>query len=172
MKTYKNKGTVKAVRWFKHGDHPAVKPFDKSPGDYIPFKKDSAGCIEVEYDSVLFVFPGDYIVETEDGKITAFGPEEFESKYSGIVDWKFLQKPASVMNTIDRERALEIIRNEPEFPGEMPQEVTNRLEAIIRERDMVSLENLLRLTVRVTKQSILEQIEKEGGECGNKNNKR
>ena len=84
MKTYKNKGTVKAVRWFKHGDHPAVKPLDKSSDDRILAEEGVAGYVEQECDCIRFVFPGDYIVETASGKITAFSQEEFESTYEEV----------------------------------------------------------------------------------------
>ena len=86
METYRNKETIKAVKWFKHGDHPSVKEIDGPFADYYPVQMGAKGYIEQNCDFFRFIFPGDYIVETMDGIVTTLSSEDFELRFEKIQD--------------------------------------------------------------------------------------
>lgn len=63
---------------------------------------------------------------------------------------------------LERERCLKAVDDEPEFPGEMPDEVWN---AFVADRDMVT--KALRLAVRQTKAGIRDRIVNPTGGSNN-----
>lgn len=84
MEKYRRKEIIKAMKWFKSGDHPEVKEITSSLKNCIPVQEGAEGYIEQLYNSIRFVFPGDYVVETQDGCFGSYSPEEFESMYEKI----------------------------------------------------------------------------------------
>lgn len=70
---------VKATRWFRHGDHPLVKPATIDPHDH-PQMREHWG---PQYGSILGkrVAPGDWIVEEPDQRIYLMGDDEFQRRF-------------------------------------------------------------------------------------------
>ena len=61
---------------------------------------------------------------------------------------------------MDLDQILQCVNDEPELPGEPPQEMKNVLQTVIIEKDVDLLAEYLRFTVRLTKQCIAERITK------------
>jgi len=55
--------------------------------------------------------------------------------------------------------ALKAVDDEPEYPGQMPPEMKTRIQVAVDTRDFDLLVEIMRLTVRLTKQGIRKRIE-------------
>lgn len=77
----RRKEIVDVVRWFKKGDHPDVIGIPERLKKYIPVIEGATGYLyDKNYDNGIFVYPGDYIINSCD----VLRPDEFESEYEII----------------------------------------------------------------------------------------
>lgn len=60
-KLYRSKEIIKAIQWFKLGDHPAVHNIPEKYKEFIPIKKGAKGLINISNDKIEFVTSGDFI---------------------------------------------------------------------------------------------------------------
>ncbi len=73
MKYQRRPEFVDAVRWWNHGDHPAV-------GKYThPFHKRILGTLKDE-----LVYPGNWVITYQSGHIETLGNLEFEMRYMPV----------------------------------------------------------------------------------------
>ena len=80
-------------------------------------------------------------------------------EYKHILDcmkWLKNNKPktSSGDKQFNREEILKAIDNEPEYPGEMPED----MKAVFSKADIKTISEALRITVRLTKQGIRDRI--------------
>jgi len=61
-------------------------------------------------------------------------------------------------------KIIDIIQSEPEFPGVPSDALLYRLEEILELQSINALLHLLQVTVRLTKQSIIQRIREEENE--------
>jgi hypothetical protein len=88
MKFRKKPVMIEATRWFKMGDHPAVKPFPfgwavaKAEG-YPDYNPDDLGIIET-LEGHHQVTPGDWIITGVKGEHYPCKPDIFEMTYEPV----------------------------------------------------------------------------------------
>ena len=56
---------------------------------------------------------------------------------------------------IERDEIIKLIKNEPEFPGDIPDDIWQRIQ-------FSSVEEIVRASVRITKRNIIDNIQKRG----------
>lgn len=84
----KQRAVFTATQWWKHGDHPKVENIPERLKRFRPAETGARGYIVQELESNgIFVFPGDWIVESEMGYITTFSEKEFKERFeeAGVV---------------------------------------------------------------------------------------
>jgi hypothetical protein len=57
-----------------------------------------------------------------------------------------------------REAVFKVVDDEPEFPGEMPDEMKERMRQALCEQDLGLLTEMLRVSVKLTKEGIRERL--------------
>jgi hypothetical protein len=57
-----------------------------------------------------------------------------------------------------RDAVFKVVENEPEYPGEMPDEMKERMRQALCEQDVRLLSEMLRVSVLLTKESIRERL--------------
>jgi len=57
-----------------------------------------------------------------------------------------------------RDAVFQVVENEPEYPGEMPDEMKERMRQALCEQDLGLLTEMLRVSVLLTKESIRERL--------------
>jgi hypothetical protein len=78
----RNRTIYTATQWLKMGDHKAVKRIPQKLMGYIPVIKGAKGYVIQEFESRgYFVFPGDWVVESEEGYISIWRDEDFKKKF-------------------------------------------------------------------------------------------
>lgn len=81
---YKKKTiVVKAIQWFKDGDHPFVFPYFSKKG--IPIGKDREGWIDT-LDGPKKIVSGDWVVTELSGEVHIYKPKTFQRIYEKMGD--------------------------------------------------------------------------------------
>lgn len=87
---YRYKGTpntvVEATQWFKHNDHPAVRPiYTHGPDDehWRPTVPTAKGWIDLVEDHIV-VSPGDWVVTNSNGEHSVYRPNNFEATFEPV----------------------------------------------------------------------------------------
>ena len=70
------------------------------------------------------------------------------------------------MSSLELKDIIQAIEDEPELPGDPPEKLRLALRVIMERKDMDALIELLRITTRITKQSIRDRIESLIGASG------
>ena len=60
--------------------------------------------------------------------------------------------------TMELDKILQCIQDEPELPGEMPEKIQQILQAALLKQDLDLLLSCLRFTVRLTKEGITDRV--------------
>lgn len=88
-----------------------------------------------------------------------------------ISAYKFLCPPTERKNEdeieyIRADLAKELVRTEPEYPGDLPQELNDLLMKALVNKDLDLLVRAMRASVRLTKENILTALSALKGEGG------
>jgi len=75
MKYIRKPDIVEAVRWFKDGDHPAVRMHPSSRDGLVYAVAPTMGGLSI-------IEPGDYLVTTLQGDLHAYKPHIFNQMYA------------------------------------------------------------------------------------------